>query len=212
MNFERPGALAIAFPGQGSQFRGMGLELLPRFREMTEIAETLLGLRLAELLEDAGRLADTAFTQPAVFVVSAMSFEAMSNSKKGPRIFPKAPSSLPSRVMTSSNLAESTTPCTASFKVFIKSRKAAAISLPKRDSGVAGITPADLSSEKASLSKRVPTTINMTRPMLLKASRVLTLCRNGFIAVALTFSVRSTSHAMNPGVSSPFRHSASAVL
>lgn len=77
MNFERHGTLAIAFPGQGSQFPGMGLELLPRFGEMTEVAESLLGLRLAELLQDADRLADTAFTQPAVFIVSAMSFEAM---------------------------------------------------------------------------------------------------------------------------------------
>ena len=64
------------FPGQGSQFRGMGGELFGRFGEVTESANKVLGFSIEELcLEDPRReLNKTQFTQPALYVVNALSY------------------------------------------------------------------------------------------------------------------------------------------
>jgi len=64
------------FPGQGSQAKGMGGELFDEFPELVKKADKILGYSIKELcLEDPGKeLADTRFTQPALYVVSALSF------------------------------------------------------------------------------------------------------------------------------------------
>ncbi|MFJ6793784.1 ACP S-malonyltransferase [Streptomyces sp. NPDC091268] len=66
------------FPGQGAQRVGMGGELFDRFRARTAEADEVLGYSIAELcLRDPdGRLGQTAFTQPAVYVVNALSYAA----------------------------------------------------------------------------------------------------------------------------------------
>jgi trans-AT polyketide synthase/acyltransferase/oxidoreductase domain-containing protein len=65
----------ILFPGQGAQFKGMGKDLFPQFREMTAIASDILGYSVEKLcLDDADRLKLTQFTQPALYVVSAMGY------------------------------------------------------------------------------------------------------------------------------------------
>jgi malonyl CoA-acyl carrier protein transacylase len=64
------------FPGQGSQSRGMGEDLFDRFSEITEKASEILGFSVKELcLEDPRReLNKTQFTQPALYVVNALSY------------------------------------------------------------------------------------------------------------------------------------------
>jgi len=64
------------FPGQGSQARGMGAGLFEQFPELTERADTILGYSIQELcLEDPRQeLNKTEFTQPALFVVNALSY------------------------------------------------------------------------------------------------------------------------------------------
>lgn len=64
------------FPGQGSQFVGMGENLFSDFKTLTNSASEILGYDLAELcLRDPNeQLAKTQFTQPAIFAVSAMSW------------------------------------------------------------------------------------------------------------------------------------------
>jgi trans-AT polyketide synthase/acyltransferase/oxidoreductase domain-containing protein len=70
--------LAVVFPGQGSQKRGMGAELFDAFPELVSEADDVLGWSLRELCVDdpASRLNRTEYTQPAVFVVNALSFLA----------------------------------------------------------------------------------------------------------------------------------------
>lgn len=67
---------AFMFPGQGSQARGMGETLFDEFRELTQRADEVLGYSIRELcLEDPGRqLNKTQFTQPALYVVNALSY------------------------------------------------------------------------------------------------------------------------------------------
>lgn len=67
------------FPGQGSQARGMGADLFDRYAELTEKADKVLGYSIKELcLEDPRReLNKTQFTQPALFVVNALSYYKM---------------------------------------------------------------------------------------------------------------------------------------
>ncbi|MGD9484540.1 ACP S-malonyltransferase [Streptomyces sp. TRM70308] len=64
------------FPGQGSQQRGMGRDLFERFPEETAAADRVLGYSIRELcVEDPQRrLGRTEFTQPALYVVSALAY------------------------------------------------------------------------------------------------------------------------------------------
>jgi malonyl CoA-acyl carrier protein transacylase len=65
------------FPGQGSQIKGMGGTLFDEFPEMTKQADDILGYSIKALcLDDEKRqLNQTKFTQPALYVVNAMSYQ-----------------------------------------------------------------------------------------------------------------------------------------
>lgn len=67
------------FPGQGSQKKGMGEGLFERFPELTAAADLQLGYSIRELcLTDPGdRLAQTQFTQPALYTVNALAHLAL---------------------------------------------------------------------------------------------------------------------------------------
>ncbi len=64
------------FPGQGAQRVGMGADLFPQFGHLMAQADDALGWSVAELCLDgpADRLADTRYTQPALYVVSALHY------------------------------------------------------------------------------------------------------------------------------------------
>jgi malonyl CoA-acyl carrier protein transacylase len=64
------------FPGQGSQFKGMGAELFARYPQLVAQADDILGWSLRRLCLDdpQQRLGQTQYTQPALFVVSALTF------------------------------------------------------------------------------------------------------------------------------------------
>lgn len=64
------------FPGQGSQFKGMGEEYFDEFPELVRAADRILGYSIKELcLEDKENvLNQTQYTQPALFTVSAMAY------------------------------------------------------------------------------------------------------------------------------------------
>lgn len=64
------------FPGQGSQKKGMGGELFDSFSHYTEKADAILGYSIKELILENPReeLGLTQFTQPALYVVNALSY------------------------------------------------------------------------------------------------------------------------------------------
>ncbi|MGP3972004.1 ACP S-malonyltransferase [Streptomyces sp. 6N223] len=67
--------VAHLFPGQGSQQLGMGKELFDDFKELTDLADEILGYSVRTLcLDDPDeRLNFTRYTQPALYVVNALS-------------------------------------------------------------------------------------------------------------------------------------------
>jgi malonyl CoA-acyl carrier protein transacylase len=67
---------AFLFPGQGSQSKEMGGTLFDEFNELTHKADKILGYSVKELcLEDPEKqLNQTQFTQPALYVVNALSY------------------------------------------------------------------------------------------------------------------------------------------
>src|SRR5688500_17925911 len=64
------------FPGQGSQAKGMGRALFGAFPALVRMADGILGYSVRDLcLEDPRReLNQTRFSQPALFVVNALSY------------------------------------------------------------------------------------------------------------------------------------------
>ena len=66
----------FSFPGQGSQFVGMGEGLFEKFPTIVETANKILGYDMKELcLNDAdGKLGQTRFTQPALYTVNHLYF------------------------------------------------------------------------------------------------------------------------------------------
>src|SRR5688572_3725968 len=66
------------FPGQGSQAKGMGVELFSSFPGQVKQADEILGYSIKELcLEDPKQqLGLTEYTQPALYVIEALSFLA----------------------------------------------------------------------------------------------------------------------------------------
>lgn len=71
-------SLIFLFPGQGSQVKGMGAELFDRYPDWTADADRVLGYSIRELCVDdpRGELGLTQFTQPALYVVNALTFRA----------------------------------------------------------------------------------------------------------------------------------------
>ncbi|QQZ64658.1 ACP S-malonyltransferase (plasmid) [Paenibacillus sonchi] len=67
---------AFVFPGQGSQHSGMGETLFDEFPGLTVQADRILGYSIKQLcLEDPqNKLGQTAYTQPALYVVNALSY------------------------------------------------------------------------------------------------------------------------------------------
>ena len=76
---------AFLFPGQGSQRQGMGSNALPLFPELTAQADEILGYSIVELcLGDDGRLGQTQFTQPALYVACALEYLAATDNGESP--------------------------------------------------------------------------------------------------------------------------------
>lgn len=73
---------AFVFPGQGSQFPGMGKDLFDRFeiaKKMFKAADEILGFKLSKILLEGSKeeLLQTRVTQPAIYLHSVASFEVM---------------------------------------------------------------------------------------------------------------------------------------
>lgn len=68
--------LTYVFPGQGSQVKGMGANLFEDFKTLTSIADDILSYSIKELCVDDpdNLLSRTQYTQPALYVVSALSY------------------------------------------------------------------------------------------------------------------------------------------
>lgn len=66
----------VMFPGQGSQFKGMGKSLFPLFKRETQIASDCLGYDIEELcISDPNKeLVLTQFTQPALYTVNSFNY------------------------------------------------------------------------------------------------------------------------------------------
>lgn len=79
-------AQVVLFPGQGAQFRGMGRGLFSRYPTLTRTASDILGYSIEELcVEDPdNKLTQTQYTQPALFVVNALSYLERCESKTLP--------------------------------------------------------------------------------------------------------------------------------
>ncbi|MFK2853204.1 ACP S-malonyltransferase [Dyella humi] len=78
---------ACIFPGQGSQFKGMGGAVFPLFPELVKQASDILGYSLEDVCvnDRQGLLSKTQYTQPALYVVNALHYLKEWGPKSVPR-------------------------------------------------------------------------------------------------------------------------------
>jgi trans-AT polyketide synthase/acyltransferase/oxidoreductase domain-containing protein len=88
-NILSPMTQVVMFPGQGSQAKGMGEALFERFADMTAQADRVLGYSIKELCvgDPRGELGQTQFTQPALFIVNALTYRARLDGGAAPPAF-----------------------------------------------------------------------------------------------------------------------------
>jgi len=68
----------VMFPGQGSQVLGMGKDLFEEYPKRVAEADKILGYSIVDLcLNGEEKLGQTLYTQPALFVVNALSYLKM---------------------------------------------------------------------------------------------------------------------------------------
>lgn len=79
----------ILFPGQGSQFQGMGADLFQEFPETVAIANNVLGYAIDELcLNNTDNLLNqTNYTQPALFLVNYLTYQKYLKTNAVPNYF-----------------------------------------------------------------------------------------------------------------------------
>lgn len=65
---------SFLFPGQGSQHLGMGLTLFDEFKGLVSDADDVLGYSIKSLCSDVEKINLTQYTQPALYVVNALSY------------------------------------------------------------------------------------------------------------------------------------------
>jgi trans-AT polyketide synthase/acyltransferase/oxidoreductase domain-containing protein len=75
-------SIAVIFPGQGSQSIGMGAELFDKFPELCAAADAALGWSVKDLCLNGPKekLDQTCYTQPCLYVVSALAWLDRVNS------------------------------------------------------------------------------------------------------------------------------------
>jgi malonyl CoA-acyl carrier protein transacylase len=68
--------ITYVFPGQGAQSKGMGGTLFDEFKELTAQADEILGYSIKELCltDPSANLSQTQYTQPALYIVNALSY------------------------------------------------------------------------------------------------------------------------------------------
>lgn len=76
----------IMFPGQGSQFQGMGEQLFADFPEIVETAKGVLGYDVVDIClnNPDNKLNQTSYTQPALFLVNYLYYQKYLKDNKTP--------------------------------------------------------------------------------------------------------------------------------
>lgn len=74
--------VAIVFPGQGSQYIGMGKEFYneyPEYKNIFDIAEDILKFNIKKIIfeDDESKLSKTNITQPAIFLINTLCYKVL---------------------------------------------------------------------------------------------------------------------------------------